>query len=127
MRRVTNGLIQWASFSASGPIGESRKLDLAGRPVDARVTFPGGLEGSGLSGLRNYIHERRENDFLDNLSRQLLAYGLGRSLLLSDDQTIDAMHEKLSADGYRFDNLIEVIVTSPQFLNKRANTEVTKE
>ena len=57
----------------------------------------------------------------------MLAYGLGRTLLISDDETIRTMRDRLAADGYRFDNLIEVIVTSPQFLRKRANTEVTKE
>ncbi|MDB5289865.1 MAG: Protein of unknown function (DUF1587)/Protein of unknown function (DUF1592)/Protein of unknown, partial [Phycisphaerales bacterium] len=104
-----------------------RRVDLGGRPVDTRATFPGGADGSGLAGLRAYIHERRENDFVENLCRQMLAYGLGRTLLISDDETISAMRNKLATDGYRFDNLIDVIVASPQFLNKRANTEVTKE
>jgi hypothetical protein len=114
-------------FEGYGPIGESRRVDLGGRPVDTRATFPGGEEGSGLAGLRIYIHQHRENDFVDTLCRQMLAYGLGRTLLISDDETISAMHDKLAADGLRFDNLIEAIVTSPQFLRKRANTEVTKE
>ncbi|HWE97691.1 MAG TPA: DUF1585 domain-containing protein, partial [Tepidisphaeraceae bacterium] len=114
-------------FEGYGPVGEARKLDLGGRPVDARATFPGGAEGSGLAGLRSYIHDRREKDFVENLCRQMLAYGLGRTLLISDDETVAVMRDKLSADGYRFDNLIEVIVTSPQFLNKRANTQVTRE
>jgi mono/diheme cytochrome c family protein len=114
-------------FEGYGPVGESRKLDLGGRPVDARATFPSGAEGSGLAGLRTYIHDRRENDFVENLCRRILAYGLGRTLLISDDETVAAMRNKLAADGYRFDNLIEVIVTSPQFLNKRANTQVSKE
>jgi hypothetical protein len=29
------------------------------------------------------------------------------------------MKAKLKANGYRFDSLVETIVTSPQFLNKR--------
>ncbi|HWE97767.1 MAG TPA: DUF1592 domain-containing protein, partial [Tepidisphaeraceae bacterium] len=40
-------------FEGYGPVGEARKLDLGGRPVDARATFPGGAEGSGLAGLRS--------------------------------------------------------------------------
>jgi hypothetical protein len=54
-----------------------------------------------------------------NLSRKMLAYGLGRSLLLSDQQLLDQLQTKLAADEYRFDNLIETIITSPQFLHKR--------
>src|SRR4029450_11870182 len=75
-------------FEGYGPIGERRTVDLAGRAVDARAIFPGGMEGDGLEGLRHYIKERRESDFLEGLCRKLLAYGLGRSLILSDDPTI---------------------------------------
>ena len=54
-----------------------------------------------------------------NLSRKMLAYGLGRSLLLSDQQLLDQLQTKLAADEYRFENLIETIITSRQFLHKR--------
>ncbi len=102
-----------------GPVGERRTHDLAGRPVDARAAFPGGVEGDGLDGLRAYIRAHRQNDFAGNLARKLMAYALGRSLILSDEPAIDAMRAKLAANGYRFNTLIESIVTSPQFLTKR--------
>ena len=41
----------------------------------------------------SYIREHRQKDFLDNLSRKLLAYALGRSLLLSDEP-LDRPHEE---------------------------------
>ena len=75
-------------FEGFGPVGERRDKDLAGRPIDARATFPGGSEGAGLAGLRKYIRDHRQNDFVDNLCGKLLAYGLGRSLILSDDLMI---------------------------------------
>ncbi len=106
-------------FEGYGPIGDRRTRDLSGRPVDASATFPGGATGSGVEGLRAYIRERRQDDFVNNLSRRLLAYALGRSLQLSDESTIDAMRAKLVKDGYRFDSLIESIVSSSQFRNKR--------
>ncbi len=106
-------------FEGFGPIGELRKLDLGGKPVDTRATFPDGTEKSGLEGLREYIKLHRESDFLDTFCRQLLAFGLGRTLMLSDDSTIREMRTKLSPSGYRFDSVVESIVTSPQFLNKR--------
>ena len=102
-----------------GPIGERREKDLAGRVIDARATFPGGGEGTGIEGLRQHIRERRQNDFIENLSRKLLVYALGRSPMLPDDLLIQEMKRKLAADDYRFGSLIESIVTSPQFLNKR--------
>jgi hypothetical protein len=114
-------------FEGYGPVGELREQDLGGRAVENSAVFPGGGEGSGLNGLRTYIRDHRQADFTNHLCRQLLAYGLGRTLLLTDETTIDDMHSKLAASGYRFSTLIECIVTSPQFLNKRANAEVSKE
>jgi hypothetical protein len=103
-----------------GPVGETRTNDLAGHPVDTRASFPGGSEGNGLAGLQAYIQTKREQDFLDNFSRKLLVYALGRSLLLSDEPLIERMNARLAASGYRFGVLIDAIVTSPQFSNRRA-------
>jgi Protein of unknown function (DUF1592)/Protein of unknown function (DUF1588)/Protein of unknown function (DUF1587)/Protein of unknown function (DUF1585)/Protein of unknown function (DUF1595) len=107
------------AFEGYGPIGEKRSNDLAGRPVDNTAVFPGGSQGAGFEGVKTYIRERRQKDYLDNLSRKLLAFALGRSLMLSDEPAIERMQAKLAANDYRFAPLIELIVTSPQFLNKR--------
>ena len=102
-----------------GPTGETRTKDLAGHPVDTQASFPGGSEGKGLSGLQAYIRAKREKDFLDNFSRKLLVYALGRSPMLSDEPLIQRMNTRLVASGYRVSALVETIVTSPQFLNRR--------
>ena len=107
------------TFEGYGPVGETRTKDLAGRAVDTQATFPGGSQGTGLAGLQSYIRANRESDFMDNLSRKMLVYALGRSLLLSDEPLIQRMNAKLAANGYRFSALVEAIVTSPQFLKKR--------
>lgn len=113
-------------FEGYGPIGERREKDSGGRPVETLAAFPGGSEGSGLAGLRDYIRQHRENDFLDNLCRKLVAYGLGRTLLPSDDALIEEMRMKLVANGHRFGTLIESLVTSPQFRHKRADSHVAR-
>lgn len=107
------------AFENYGPIGERRTKDLAGRPVDTEVAFPRGGRGAGFEGVQTYIREHRQNDFLDNLCRKLLAYSLGRSLLLSDEPAIERMMSVLAAGGYRFAPLVETIVTGRQFMNKR--------
>ena len=106
------------AFEGYGPVGDARTKDLAGRAVETRVTYPGGSQGDGLEGLKTYIREHRQQGFVDNLSRKLLAYALNRSLQLSDEALLDSM-EKLAAGEYRFDSLIESVVTSPQFRNRR--------
>jgi hypothetical protein len=107
------------AFEGYGPVGEARTKDLAGRPVDTKADFPGGSQGSGVEGVEAYIREHRQNDYLDNLSRKLMAYALNRSLQLSDELTVQRIDSRLPANGYRFATLVETIVTSPQFLNRR--------
>jgi mono/diheme cytochrome c family protein len=107
-----------------GAVGEQRTRDFGGHAIDAHALFPGGSSGEGLAGLRSYIHEHRERDFIDNLTRKLLAYGLGRTLLLSDEPLVDEMKAGLAAHANRIDGLIEAIVTSPQFRNRRAPAEM---
>ena len=114
------------AFEGYGPVGESRAKDLAGRPIDAKASFPGGNEGTGLDGVRAYIRENRQNQFLDGFERKLLVYALNRSLLLSDELVIDRMQAKLAANHYRFSSLVETIVTSPQFLNQRNPEAIEK-
>lgn len=115
------------AFEGYGPIGEKRSLDLGGRPVDTQANFPDGSQGAGFDGVLNYVSVKREKDFEANLCRKLLAYGLGRSLLLSDEITIGRMRGKLAATGHRFAPLVEMIVMSPQFLNKRGgDTDVRR-
>jgi hypothetical protein len=106
-------------FEGYGPVGERRTKDLAGRTVEMRATFPGGSQGDGLGGLQSYIRAHREKDFLNNLCEKMLAYALGRSPMPSDEPLIEAMQTKLAAGGYKMSALIETIVTSPQFLNRR--------
>ena len=107
------------AFEGYGPVGEARSKDLAGRTIETNTVFPGGSEGNGIDGVRAYIRENRLNQFLDGFDRKLLVYALNRSLLLSDEPLIERMQAKLTASNYRFSSLVETIVTSPQFLNKR--------
>ena len=107
------------AFEGYGPVGETRDRDLAGRPVEIGATFPDGSSGAGLDGLRAFMRARGQGQFVDNLSRELLVYALGRSLLRSDEPLLADMRKHLSSGGYRFGLLVQDIVTSRQFLMKR--------
>ncbi len=113
-------------FEGFGPVGERRQKDLAGHPVDASANFPDHSDGTGLEGLRHYIQDRRQNDFVNNVCGKLLACALGRSLINSDQSLIQEMRTKLAASDYRFDAMIESIVTSRQFLNKRGREDLAE-
>jgi hypothetical protein len=113
-------------FEGFGPVGEVRTTDLAGRPAETSAVFPDGSEGVGLDGLRTYFHTKVEHEFLDNLCRKLMVYALGRSLLPSDDLVVADVRQKLSTSGYHFGTIVEEIVTSRQFLNKRVSSDSEK-
>ena len=91
----------------------------AGGPSIPRRCSPAAARAPDSRACETYIREHRQNEFLDNLCRKLLAYALDRSLQLSDEPLIEQMQTRLAANGYRFTSLVETIVTSPQFLNKR--------
>ena len=100
--------------------------DLAGHPIDASANFPDHSDGAGLEGLRRYIHDRRQNDFVNNVCGKLLACALGRSLINSDESLLQEMRSKLAANDYRLSETIEAIVTSRQFLNKRGREDLAE-
>jgi hypothetical protein len=111
-------------FEGYGPIGEARDKDLGGRPVNSQATFPNGSEGTGLDGLKRYLREHRQQEYLENLCRKLLSYALGRTLLPSDDELVGRMRAALADGGYRFHQVVQCIVTSRQFLEKRGNQQL---
>jgi hypothetical protein len=113
-------------FEDFGPIGERRTKDLGGRPVETVATFPDGKERKGLAGLQAYVREIRQDDFVDNLCKKLLSYGLSRGLQLSDRKTLAHMKASLAANEFRFGSLVEAIVLSPQFLQKRGEQTAEK-
>jgi hypothetical protein len=107
------------AFEAYGPIGERRTVDLGGHPVDTRAVFPDGTARDAIGGLRDYVREQREDEFVDNLCRKLLSYALGRALILSDEGLIREIREQVIRSEHGFQSLVESIVASPQFLTLR--------
>ena len=107
------------AFEGYSPVGSARTKDLAGRLVDTVVNYPGGSTGTGVAGLQTFIREHREKEFVANLSRKLLSYALNRTLQLSDEAVVELMQKRVVANEYRITSLVETIVTSPQFLNRR--------
>ncbi len=113
-------------FEGYGPIGDQRTKDLGGKPVDASAPFPGGRDRVGLEGLRAFLREKREADFVNNFSRKLLSYSLSRGLQASDDPFLAKVQQELASDGYRLGALVEKIVTSKQFRYRRSTPAVAQ-
>ena len=107
------------SFEGFGPVGELRALDLADRPIADLATFPDGSEGAGLKGLLAYIKADRQRDFLEQLAQKLFTYAMGRAFIPSDELFFEALMPEWEEENYRLQWLMEQIVLSPHFLNRR--------
>ena len=111
------------SFDA---IGRFRVKDLIDQPVDTRVKLADGTEFNGIDGLRSYLLKERRRDFLEQLSRKLLGFAVGRTVELSDQPLVDDMVETLERNGFRFSAAVETILRSKQFRYHRG-LESTRE
>ena len=106
-------------------IGRRRQKSEGGVAIDTKTTLPDGTRIEGLSGLRDYLLERRRDQFLRQFCRKLLGYSLGRELQLSDRPLVDEMLRRLARTGFRFSVAVETIVLSRQFRMIRGTPAAT--
>jgi hypothetical protein len=108
-------------------IGRHRDKDLGNRPIDTRAKLSDGTQLDGLDGLRDYLLNKRRDDFLRQFCRKLLGYALGRSVQLSDQPLLREMLAGLAENHYRVDAAIERIVLSRQFCEIRGRDFVSSD
>ena len=96
-------------------IGRRREKDAGGLAIDSRTTLPDGTQVEGLSGLQDYLLEKRRDAYLGQFCRKLLGYAIGRELQLSDEPLLDEMMSQLTKRDYRFSAALETIALSKQF------------
>ena len=87
-------------------------------PVDAHETLPDGTPINGVDDLRAYLLESRNEDFARTLVTKVLAYGLGRSLELTDQPDVDRLTASFIADDMRLKGLVKEVVKSDPFRTK---------
>jgi AraC-like DNA-binding protein len=101
------------------PIGRPRSIDLAGHQISAAANLPDGSSAEGLGGLKQYIRDKRADDFRRNFCEKLVAFGLGRTLILSDRLLVDDMLAALRKEDDKIQAAFIVLLQSPQFQSKR--------
>lgn len=92
------------------------------RKADTKTVLPDGAAVDGLGDLRDYLVNKRSDDFLRQFCRKLLGYALGRSVQLSDRPLIEAM---VGSDRH-IGSLIDLIVRSPQFREVRGKDAIAQ-
>ena len=86
--------------------------------VDDQATLPNGTKIVGVEGLKRYLLQNERERFSRSLVSKLLAYGLGRSLVLEDRPTIESLVKSFRDNDYRLGDLIVAITQSVAFQEK---------
>lgn len=99
------------------PIGRWREADHEGRAIDAQGELPTGEVFTGPEELKELLLSRKDA-FLNNFTRKMLGYALGRNLTRFDRCVVDTALEALAADEYRAEALFVEIVLSYPFRHR---------
>jgi hypothetical protein len=100
-------------------VGRWRDADESG-PIDASGTLPDGRSFAGPNELKQILLAG-DGLFVENLTRKLLTYALGRGLESFDRPTVTDIVRRTRDEGDRFSAIIEGIVLSDAFRTCRGN------
>ena len=80
--------------------------------------MPNGQMLEGIDGLKRHL-KANQDKFIDHFCKKFLAYTLGRRVLPTDTPLLNQMKAALSANEYRFEEALKVVVISEQFRMRR--------
>jgi hypothetical protein len=112
-----HGFIDPLGFALEGfdAVGRSRTVDrVIGAKVDTDGVLPDGTQIAGLSDLRTAIMAR-PTLFVENLTRKLLLFAIGRPIDAADFPTVRHIVRGAEKQDYRFFEIVQGIVSSDQF------------
>jgi len=82
----------------------------------------GGRRIVGLTGLKQYVLDRRE-EFVRCVATKMLIYALGRGLEPCDEPALATIERAVENGGYRFSALVGAVVESVPFRMRRGATQ----
>jgi hypothetical protein len=94
-------------------IGRWRTED-GGNPIDARSQMYDGTPVDGPGGVRAFLL-KYQDQYLRNVTQNLLTYALGRGVEYDDMPTVRGILHSTASDGYRLKSLIEAVAMSDIF------------
>ena len=93
------------------------------RPISAQGSLPEGEGFDGLTGLKRALLRDRYPDMVRQIVTKMLAYSLGRQLEYYDEPAIREIIAVLEKNEYRFQTLIQEVVSSYPFQYKKNPAE----
>ena len=95
-------------------IGEWRDMYASGARVDGAAELPDGTKFNGPTELRQVL-AKHTDEFMTTMTEKMLTYALGRGLEATDAPAVRKIKRSAAREDYRFDALIQGIVTSTPF------------
>jgi hypothetical protein len=93
--------------------------------VDASGTLPNGKSFAGAAELKTILKDD-PSVFVKALTEKMLTYALGRGLETYDRATVQEIAQGVGKSGYRFSALVQSVVASVPFQQRRAAVESTQ-
>ena len=91
---------------------------IKGKPVDATSTLFNGQKLDGINGLKRFLLENRQDQFVRAIVHKLTTYALGRPLAFADRSAVDEITLRVRQHGDGLATMIELIVMSDLFCTK---------
>lgn len=91
------------------------RTEVQGRPIDATSVLFNGQHLDGANGLKAYLLEERQDQFVGALVRKLGSFALGRPLSFEDEAAVERITAEVRAGGDGLATMIEAIATSELF------------
>ena len=95
-----------------------------GKPIDAMGKMPDGSEFNGVTELKDYIMNRKKNEFIRNMSERLLSFALGRQLQYFDEAAIRKVVDSTVKSKFNATTMLEEVILSYPFLYQSNNLNV---
>ncbi|MEM8711721.1 MAG: DUF1592 domain-containing protein, partial [Planctomycetota bacterium] len=106
--------LAFENFDAVG----SWRTEVKGRPVDSASTLFNGQELDGLDGLKRFLIENRQDQFVRALVHKLTAFALGRPLSFEDRAAVDGITAEVRKRGDGLATMVTLIAASDLFRSR---------
>lgn len=92
--------------------------EIDGKPVDSSSRLFNNEPLDGMDGLKRFLLEHRQDQFVLAMTHKMCVYALGRPLSFSDHSAIREMASQVRREGDGLAILVKQVVLSPLFLSK---------
>ena len=106
--------IAFENFDAVG----SWRTQIGEKPVDASSLLFNGQKLDGMDGLKRFLLEYRQDQFVRAMAHKMTTYALGRPLTFGDRSSVDQITADLRQQGDGLTAMVNLIVTSELFRSK---------